>query len=563
MPWSGSGSFSRTNGDNTGSTLWDQDRTDGDKIVASRHDTHDQDLSDGINACLAKNGENAATANLNMGSFRLTTMADGTARTDAATVGQIQDADNVFVDGGGTADAITATYAPAITAVVDGMVLYVRATAANATTTPTFSPNGLTARTITKTGGNALAAGDIVGDGHVLALSYEAANTRWELLNPGIPTAGDVSGPGSSTNNALVRWNGTGGDTIQNSAATLDDNDLLTAPGGFAGAKGGDIASAGTLVIGTDGDYFDITGTTSITGMTVAAGRWFMLQFDAALTLTDGASLVLPGNANITTAAGDQAVFYATAANTVFCVSYTKADGTPVVTGAWTDGPTGTDGEIPTFDASGDPAFVSAGSSGQVLTSNGAGAAPTFQTLSGGSMVLIGSTESGGSDASITITGLSSTYDDYIISCSNMAPQTDDQRLLLRVGSTTIDSGASDYANAQYSREMAGTTSPTTEGGRFLAADSAIRIIQSDSTNGIGNGAGESGSCWIHLTRAASTYYPQVSGHAVGIGADGNGFMNTFSGLRSSAVAIDRIQVLFASGNIVAGRVTVWGIAHA
>ena len=52
--------------------------------------------------------------------------------------------------------------------------------------------------------------------------------------------------------------------------------------------KGGDIPSASTLVIDTDGDYFDITGTTGITAMTVDAGRRFTLQFDGALTLTRG-----------------------------------------------------------------------------------------------------------------------------------------------------------------------------------------------------------------------------------------------------------------------------------
>lgn len=40
---------------------------------------------------------------------------------------------------------------------------------------------------------------------------------------------------------------------------------------------------------------------------------------------------------------------------------------------------TGTDGELITWDASGNPAAVAVGTSGQVLTSNGAGAAPTFQ----------------------------------------------------------------------------------------------------------------------------------------------------------------------------------------
>jgi len=39
----------------------------------------------------------------------------------------------------------------------------------------------------------------------------------------------------------------------------------------------------------------------------------------------------------------------------------------------------GTDGNLITFDANGDPAYVATGTAAQVLTSNGAGAAPTFQ----------------------------------------------------------------------------------------------------------------------------------------------------------------------------------------
>jgi hypothetical protein len=96
--------------------------------------------------------------------------------------------------------------------------------------------------------------------------------------------------------------------------------------------KGGDIASASPLVIDTDGDYFDVTGTTNFAAMTVAADRQFTLQFDGALTMTHHATnLDLPGEANITTAAGDVAVFQSTGANTVQCISYVKADGTAVV----------------------------------------------------------------------------------------------------------------------------------------------------------------------------------------------------------------------------------------
>jgi len=44
----------------------------------------------------------------------------------------------------------------------------------------------------------------------------------------------------------------------------------------------------------------------------------------------------------------------------------------------------GTDGNLITYDASGNPVAVSTGSAGQVLTSAGAGAPPTFATIAGG-----------------------------------------------------------------------------------------------------------------------------------------------------------------------------------
>tara|TARA_R100000315_G_C5235736_1_gene147994 strand:- start:7174 stop:8385 length:1212 start_codon:yes stop_codon:yes gene_type:complete len=98
--------------------------------------------------------------------------------------------------------------------------------------------------------------------------------------------------------------------------------------------KGSDFAS-GSPTVPTDGNYFDVTGTTTITAFTVAANRHFFCQFDGALQLTHNATdLDLPGEANITTAAGDVAEFFSTASNDVQCVNYTKADGTAVVASA-------------------------------------------------------------------------------------------------------------------------------------------------------------------------------------------------------------------------------------
>ncbi len=97
-----------------------------------------------------------------------------------------------WIASGGTVDAITATYSPAILTLTDGMLLAFRATGANATTTPTFAPSGLTAHTIVKVGGHALAAGDIPRANYECFVRYNLANTRWELLNP-TPYIGQVS----------------------------------------------------------------------------------------------------------------------------------------------------------------------------------------------------------------------------------------------------------------------------------------------------------------------------------------------------------------------------------
>jgi hypothetical protein len=49
----------------------------------------------------------------------------------------------------------------------------------------------------------------------------------------------------------------------------------------------------------------------------------------------------------------------------------------------------GTDGNLITYDTNGDPAYVATGTATHVLTSNGAGAAPTFQAPAGGGATIL------------------------------------------------------------------------------------------------------------------------------------------------------------------------------
>lgn len=142
------------------------------------------DINNVLTTSIATDGQTTITADIPLNSHKLTGLSSGSARTDSPTLGQVQDAIVNWVAAGGTADAITATYSPAITSLVDGQICFVRASTNNLTTTPTFSPSGLTARTIVKYGNQALEIGSIRANGHELILRYNLAATTWELLNP-------------------------------------------------------------------------------------------------------------------------------------------------------------------------------------------------------------------------------------------------------------------------------------------------------------------------------------------------------------------------------------------
>lgn len=94
--------------------------------------------------------------------------------------------------------------------------------------------------------------------------------------------------------------------------------------------KGSDIASASALTVPSDGNFFDVTGTTTVTSISaVQVGTRILLQFDGVLTLTHHATdLVLPGGANITTAAGDFAEFVEYASGDWALTNYTTAAAT-------------------------------------------------------------------------------------------------------------------------------------------------------------------------------------------------------------------------------------------
>lgn len=149
MAFNGSGTYTRTNGTHTGSTVWAQDDAAGVDIVTDRHDTHDQDIATALSLAICKDGQSTPTANIGLGGFKLTNVGAATARTDAIRTGQIQDGAVVWGGTtGGSANAQTITLTPAVTAYVTGMRISFIAGATNTSATVTLNVNSVGTKNI-------------------------------------------------------------------------------------------------------------------------------------------------------------------------------------------------------------------------------------------------------------------------------------------------------------------------------------------------------------------------------------------------------------------------------
>jgi hypothetical protein len=259
--------------------------------------------------------------------------------------------------------------------------------------------------------------------------------------------SGDVTGPASSTDNAIVRFDGTTGKAIQNSGVLIDDSNVmsittvkaLTAGGLTIQTNGGTNA---VLIGGGGSANFTSYGNTLLNAETASRAVYLdaskvlkssvttstelgylsgvtsaiQTQLDAKqATITGAATTIVSSDltvnrALISNGSGKVAVSDVTSTELGYLDGVTsaiqtqlddkiEADSIDTLTNKTFDAngtgnslsnvdvsdlADGTDGELITWDATGSPDTVAAGTSGQVLTSNGAGAAPTFQDASGG-----------------------------------------------------------------------------------------------------------------------------------------------------------------------------------
>lgn len=161
--------------------------------------------------------------------------------------------------------------------------------------------------------------------------------------------------------------------------------------------------------------------------------------------------------------------------------------------------------------------------------------------------------ETASTSASLTFTGLSSTYTRYMFQINDIAPATDNVRLMMRTstnGGSSYDSGASDYAYNVTTRYPTASSEESSTGATFIPISGVD----------VGNATNEVVAGEVSLFNPAGTGYTHVNIRT--------SFLNTATGHRStqgdavrlSAADVDAVQFLFSSGNIASGTIKLYGL---
>lgn len=320
-----------------------------------------------------------------------------------------------------------------------------------------------------------------------------------------LPTVTVAKGGTGATDAATARTN--------LGAIALGDTNTWTGSNEFDAevifAKGADVASNSALSLGSDGNYFDITGTTTITSInTVGIGAVVRLHFDGVLTLTHSdPDLVLPTGANITTAAGDEATFVEYATGDWRCTSYQKASGSALV---------------------------------------------------GGGMSLIATVTASADTSADFDAQLDSTYSRYLLIGTDIVPGTDSVDMWLRTDSdagVSYDAGATDYAWA-----VQGWSASTL--GSNDTSDASINLTGTggSTASNVGNAADEASMLTLWINNPSGAVRDSLFSWTLsGLNPAGQPFIVNGSGTRNATAAIDSISILMSSGTIT-GTFKLYGI---
>ena len=186
-------------------------------------------------------------------------------------------------------------------------------------------------------------------------------------------------------------------------------------------------------------------------------------------------------------------------------------------------------------------------------------ALPTAAALTDGNLTLL-TTATASSSATLDFTSsINSTYNSYLFKYIDIHPATDSTKFTCQ-----FDTGT----NTSYNQAITSTffraaqdESATTDFGYKTAEDQAQGTAFQTLTGTIGNGNDETCAGILHLFDPASTtFVKHFMGRAQGYTHNNYAIDEFVAGYINTTTAITRIRFKFASGNIDAGTIKMYGV---
>ena len=108
---------------------------------------------------------------------------------------------------------------------------------------------------------------------------------------------GGLNGPGSSTDNAVARWNGTGGNLVQDSPVIVDDSGTITMPGGQI-VNGRITASTSVTMVQTDWVLISTAVVARTIFLPISPDDWQLHNIKDGAGNANSEKITLDGNGN-------------------------------------------------------------------------------------------------------------------------------------------------------------------------------------------------------------------------------------------------------------------------
>lgn len=296
---------------------------------------------------------------------------------------------------------------------------------------------------------------------------------------------------------------------------------------------------------------------TSRTGNAInigVSGDTVTIPTGASLVVTDG--IAVSSLPTVTVAKGGTGLTSAGSANQTLKMNSGGSAlefGTLPVAGGGTGAATHTANNVLIGAGTSAVTSVAPGTNGNVLTSNGTVWASA--AAGGGAGMVFVSTATASDDATLSFTGISSTYAQYVFIVSALRPATSGAELRLRVstnGGSSYDAGSTDYCSGV--RYLIGGTlsMAVNDNDTFLRIAAPTGNASNDSVNGR-----------VELHSASdSAKFTQVSSFGSFSHTNGDPKAYYGGGGRKSVAAHNAVQFSMSSGNITSGSIRMYGIAN-